>query len=80
MWLACGLQDGSEVVMKAKVSMKMEKVINAWAQRKAVDPATVKLMFDGHRLEKDVMIADIDGLEDGMIIEVMQEMIGGKGL
>ncbi|KJE88408.1 ubiquitin [Capsaspora owczarzaki ATCC 30864] len=68
--------DGSEVNFKIKKTTKMSKLIDAYCQRVGINPASVRFLFDGARINGDQTAADV-GLEDGDNIDVMQEQTGG---
>ncbi len=60
-----------------KPHTKMEKVINAFCQKVDVDPSTVRLVFDGRRIEPSQTAADLS-LEDQDILDVLEHQVGGS--
>ena len=72
------LQDGLETIFKVKASVKLEKNMKAYADRKGVDVSTVRLTLDGSRLDRGKMIADYEEIEDNTQIDVLIEATGGS--
>ena len=57
-------QSGGEVVFKVKRHTKIGKIQDAFCQKKAWDPAQVRFIFDGARINKDDTPEDL-GIESG---------------
>jgi small ubiquitin-related modifier len=55
----------------------MEKVIRAFCEKVDIDMATVRLTFDGRRVEPTQTPTDLS-LEDGDILDVLEQQIGGS--
>ncbi|KAL7423615.1 SUMO protein smt3 [Cryptotrichosporon argae] len=68
--------DGSEVFFKIKKTTKLNKLKAAYADRVGQDPAAIRLLFDGDRIQDGQTAADLD-LEDGDCIDVLLEQVGG---
>jgi len=60
-----------------KPHTKMEKVIRAFCEKVDIDMATVRLTFDGRRVEPTQTPTDLS-LEDGDILDVLEQQIGGS--
>ncbi|EJT48269.1 hypothetical protein A1Q2_06429 [Trichosporon asahii var. asahii CBS 8904] len=82
--------DGSEVFFKIKKTTKLNKLKvhttimsdvlmsqNAYADRVGQDPGAIRLLFDGERIADHQTAEDLE-LEDGDVIEVLLEQIGGS--
>lgn len=69
-------QDGGVVQFKVKSTTKFIKIFKAYCQKKALDMAAVRFIFDGLRITENSTPADI-GLENEDVIEAMQEQVGG---
>lgn len=70
-------QGGTEVHFKVKTHTKLEKVINAYCQKKSVEPNAVRFLFDGIRINPNSSPEDL-GMEDGDTIDCVVEQIGGR--
>ena len=70
-------QQGEETHFKIKTTTKFSKVFAAYAQRKGVDAASVRFMFDGTSLAADQTPADLD-MEDEDVIDCMLAQTGGS--
>ncbi|PSC72782.1 Small ubiquitin-related modifier 1 [Micractinium conductrix] len=69
-------QSGGEVVFRVKPHTKFEKIILAFCQKKSVDPAQVRFVYDGNRLDRNSTPAELD-MEEGDTIDAFLEQIGG---
>ncbi|KAG2493853.1 hypothetical protein HYH03_008069 [Edaphochlamys debaryana] len=69
-------QDGSEVQFKIKKTTKLEKVFNAYAQKKGMDVKELRFVADGNVLGTELTAGDA-GLEDGDVIDAMVTQVGG---
>jgi len=69
-------QSGGELKFKVKTKTRLEKVFNAFASRKQLDPKSIKFTFDGRRLNGATTPGDNE-MEDGDVIEAMMEQVGG---
>ncbi|KAL4440710.1 hypothetical protein ABPG77_000419 [Micractinium sp. CCAP 211/92] len=69
-------QSGGEVVFRVKPHTKFEKIINAFCQKKSVDPGQVRFVYDGNRLNPTSTPADVE-MEEGDTIDAFLEQIGG---
>ncbi|ORZ29593.1 ubiquitin-related domain-containing protein [Catenaria anguillulae PL171] len=72
-------QGGSEIEFKVKSTTKFSKVAKAYAEKKGLDIKEIRFMFEGQRMriDGDSTVEEID-LQDGDIIDVEQNQIGGK--
>mmetsp|Transcript_28726 Transcript_28726/g.92489 ORF Transcript_28726/g.92489 Transcript_28726/m.92489 type:complete len:91 (+) Transcript_28726:94-366(+) len=69
-------QGGEETFFKVKKSTKLEKVFNAYSQRKGVNAQSLRFLFDGSRVRPEQTPQDID-MEDGDQLDCMLEQQGG---
>jgi small ubiquitin-related modifier len=69
-------QQGEEVLFKIKQHTQMEKVIKAFSDKVGIEPASLRLTFDGERVTGDQTAADLE-LADGDVLDVMEFQIGG---
>lgn len=69
-------QSGGEVFFKVKTHIKLQKVIDAYCQKKSVATSSVKFLYDGTRIQPTDTPEDL-GMEDNDSIDCMIEMIGG---
>uniref|UniRef100_A0A061SCP4 Small ubiquitin-related modifier n=1 Tax=Tetraselmis sp. GSL018 TaxID=582737 RepID=A0A061SCP4_9CHLO len=69
-------QDGDQVQFKVKSTTKFEKIFAAYCNKKSVDRHAIRFLFDGARLDSESSPQEI-GMEDGDIIDAMQEQVGG---
>lgn len=68
--------NGTEVHFKVKPHTKFEKVMSAYCQKKGMDIAHVRFLFDGERIRKEQTPSEI-GMEDGDSIDAVIEQVGG---
>ncbi|KAG1681636.1 hypothetical protein FOA52_014145 [Chlamydomonas sp. UWO 241] len=68
-------QTGGEVHFKVKPQTKFGKVMDAYCNKKAVDPASMRFMFDGSRIQKEHTPAQLD-MEDGDVVDAVVEQLG----
>eukprot|EP00798_Chlamydomonas_sp_ICE-L_P021030 gene21030-27899_t len=57
-------QSGTEVTFKVKPSTKFGKIMDAYCTKKALDPNTVKFLFDGTKIQRDKTPLELE-IEDG---------------
>mmetsp|Transcript_45990 Transcript_45990/g.143881 ORF Transcript_45990/g.143881 Transcript_45990/m.143881 type:complete len:94 (-) Transcript_45990:47-328(-) len=69
-------QDGSEIFFKCKKTTALSKLMNAFCQRQGMSMQGVRFLFDGERLNGSQTPAEMD-MEDGDVIDVMVEQLGG---
>jgi len=69
-------QTGEETFFKVKKTTKLDKVFNAYSQRKGVNSNSLRFLFDGQRVRGDQTPADID-MDDGDQLDCMLEQQGG---
>lgn len=74
--LAVKDQSGGEVRFKVKPTTAMGKVFDAFCQKKSLEPATVRFLFDGMRVAATSTPRDL-GMEDGDSIDCVVEQVGG---
>lgn len=70
-------QGGQEVTFKAKLGMKLEKLMHAFDKNQGKDPGTYRFFFEGQRLQKTDTPESM-GMEDEDIIEAFLEQLGGS--
>ena len=70
-------QTGEETMFKIKKSTKMSKVFNAYAQRKGVEPASLRFLLDGERIGPDETPKMLE-LEDEDQIDCVLAQVGGS--
>jgi len=67
---------GGEVMcFKVKPTTKMEKIFQAYCQRRGVDLKSVRFLLDGQRVQPDVTPKMLE-LENNAEIDVMMEAVG----
>lgn len=69
-------QTGEETMFKIKKSTKMSKVFSAYAQRKGVEPASLRFLLDGERIGPDETPKMLE-LEDEDQIDCVLAQVGG---
>jgi small ubiquitin-related modifier len=69
-------QDNAEVHFKVRTGTKFKKIFDAFMTRKALQPGSVRFLFDGTRIDAEKTPVDYD-MEDGDSIDVMMEQVGG---
>ena len=69
-------QTGEETFFKVKKTTKLDKVFNAYSQRKGVNATSLRFLFDGQRVRGDQTAGGI-GMEDGDRIDVMLDPMLG---
>ncbi|PNW72397.1 hypothetical protein CHLRE_16g675861v5 [Chlamydomonas reinhardtii] len=69
-------QEGSEVHFKVKMKTKLEKVIDAYCKKKALDASTIRFLYDGNRVNPTNTPAEL-GMEDGDTIDCLITQLGG---
>jgi len=70
-------QESTEVHFKVKVTTTFEKIFNAYCEKKGIDLAATRFMFDGKRLASHQTPRDHE-MEDGDVIEKYVHMDGGR--
>jgi small ubiquitin-related modifier len=71
------MQTGEETYFKVKKTTRMEKVFNAYAQRKGVNAGALRFLLDGQRINGDQTPKLLD-LEDQDQIDCLLEQQGGQ--
>ncbi len=69
-------QDNSEVHFKVKLSTNMGKLKKSYSDRQGVPVASLRFLFDGRRIDDSETPKALE-MEDGDVIEVYQEQVGG---
>jgi len=70
-------QEGGESIdIKAKRSTKIERLIAAWAEQKRVSAQSIRLAFEGRRLQPNQTLAET-GVEENDQLDVFLEQLGG---
>jgi len=70
-------QTGEKTFFKVKKTTKLDKVFNAYSQRKGVNATSLRFLFDGQRVRGDQTPQDID-MDDGDQLDCMLEQQGGR--
>ncbi|GLC48186.1 hypothetical protein PLESTB_000068600 [Pleodorina starrii] len=70
-------QTGNEVHFKVKMKTKLEKVFNAYCNKKGVEPSSVRFLFDGTRVSPGATPDEL-GMEDGDVLDCVIEQVGGR--
>lgn len=70
-------QDNSEVHFKVKLSTNMCKLKKSYSDRQGVPVTSLRFLFDGRRINDDETPKALE-MEDGDVIEVYQEQVGGS--
>jgi hypothetical protein len=68
-------QDDS-LIFEMKPTTKFRRVLESYAQNKGIQPDTIKMFFDGERLDLEASPSTI-GIEDGDVVDVHYSQIGG---
>ncbi|EGB07726.1 hypothetical protein AURANDRAFT_27343, partial [Aureococcus anophagefferens] len=63
-------QTGEKTFFKVKKTTKLDKLFNAYSQRKGVNASSLRFLFDGQRVRGDQTARDVK-LEDRDRIDVM---------
>mmetsp|Transcript_9730 Transcript_9730/g.10779 ORF Transcript_9730/g.10779 Transcript_9730/m.10779 type:complete len:93 (+) Transcript_9730:82-360(+) len=69
-------QDGTEVLFKIKNKTQLRKLMDAYCQRQAIDPNSVRFLYDGERIQEDQTPAGLD-MEDQDVIDAVLQQTGG---
>ncbi|KAG2447318.1 hypothetical protein HYH02_007648 [Chlamydomonas schloesseri] len=69
-------QTGNEVHFKVKMKTRLEKVFNAYCNKKGVDPGSVRFLFDGQRIANESTPEQLD-MQDGDVLDCVIEQVGG---
>ena len=69
------VQTGEETFFKVKRTTKLDKVFNAYSQRKGVAISSLRFLFNAQRVRGDQTVADID-MDDGDELDCMLECAG----
>jgi len=70
-------QDGDEMFFKVKKETKMQKIMDAYAQRKGINVNSLRFNMDGNRIQPTDTPKMLE-LENDDQIDVMLEAIGGR--
>ncbi len=71
-------QNFEDIVFKIKPTTKFDKIIEKYCERFSIkSKETVVFLFDGEKIKKDSTPAEIN-LEEGDVIEAIQEQVGGN--
>lgn len=69
-------QNGEETHFKIKSTTKFSKVFSAYANRKGVDQASIRFVFDGQHVAPEQTPEELD-MEDEDVIDCMLQQTGG---
>ena len=69
-------QDDNEIYFKCKQTTPLQKLMHAFCNRQGVSIYSVRFMFNDHRIKERDTPQQLD-MEDGDIIDVLQEIRGG---
>ena len=68
---------GSEIEIRTRPTIKIQKMIDAYAQEKNLDPNVLKMInSEGTHMSRDKTLADYD-VEDGDMFSIVMEQHGG---
>ena len=70
-------QSGGEVHFKVKPNTKFTKVFDAYCNKKAVGADSMKFLFDGDRVQKEMTPTMLE-MNDGDVIDAVVEQQGGR--
>ncbi|KAF2658759.1 ubiquitin-like protein-like protein SMT3 [Lophiostoma macrostomum CBS 122681] len=68
--------NNNEVFFKIKRTTQLKKLMDAFCDRQGKNPASVRFLFDGARVQPTDNPESLD-MQDGDTLEVHQEQIGG---
>lgn len=71
-------QDGNDLFFKIKKHTTLKKVMDAYCERQGKNRSLVRFLFEGHRIQ-DNDTPDTLEMEDGDMIQVVLEQLGGDG-
>mmetsp|Transcript_3510 Transcript_3510/g.10173 ORF Transcript_3510/g.10173 Transcript_3510/m.10173 type:complete len:93 (+) Transcript_3510:224-502(+) len=69
-------QNGSDLQFKVKGITKFEKIFAAYCERKGIQPAGIKFLFDGERL-LSTSTPEQEKMADNDVIDAVLEQTGG---
>jgi len=69
-------QDGNEVYFKIKRQTPLRKLMDAYCQRQAIDPNSIRFLYDGQRIQAEQTPKELD-MEDNDIIDAVLQQTGG---
>ncbi len=69
-------QDGNTVYFKIKKQTPLKKLIDAYCVRQAMDPNSVRFLFDGKRVQQQNTPKELE-MEDNDTIDVVLQQTGG---
>ncbi len=70
-------QDNTEVQFKVKLTTNMGKLKKSYSDRHGVPVNSLRFLFDGRRINDEETPKQLE-MEDGDVIEVYQEQVGGR--
>jgi len=68
-------QDGNELSFRCKFETRLRKLMAAFCQRQGMAMASVRFLFDGHRINEHQTAIDLQ-MENGDLFDVMVEQQG----
>jgi len=72
-------QTGDEMFFKVKKETKMQKIFDAYAQRRGIGAGSLRFMLDGEKIGAESTPKMLE-LEENDQIDVMLETVGGGGV
>lgn len=69
-------QTGDEMMFRVKRTTKMQKIFEAYAQRRGIQVSSLRFVLDGERIQPDQTPKMLE-LDDDNQIDVMLETVGG---
>jgi len=69
-------QDGNEVYFKIKKQTPLRKLIDAYCQRQAIDPNSIRFLYDGNRIQPEQSPKDLE-MSDNDVIDAVLQQTGG---
>jgi small ubiquitin-related modifier len=69
-------QDGNEVHFKIKKSTPLRKLMDAFCQRQAINPTSIRFLYDGKRVNETQTPKELE-MEDNDVIDAVLQQTGG---
>lgn len=69
-------QDGTDVEFHVKTTTKWSKIQNAYCSHRAISASSIRLFFEGRRINNDLTVSDYQ-LEEGDQVDAVLEQTGG---
>jgi len=69
-------QDGSEVYFKIKKSTQLRKLMDAYCDRQAINPNSIRFLYDGQRINESQTPLELE-MDDNDVIDAVLQKTGG---